>query len=134
VRFEALAFRYEVSYNNSKKENWVLIGSLQYIYHPQNLQHQQHLCFITGIYCCAEILREEEFHRSWSYAITECVHEAEVQRLHHMMASHIHPIDVRFFLVDISIAYPPNNFFGIRDEDHVCCPREKRKAQEYISV
>jgi hypothetical protein len=129
VRFEALAFRYEISYNNSKKENWVLIGSLQYISSPKSATSAAFVLYHRNILLCRDLAREEEFHRSWSYVITECVHKAEVQRLHHTMASHIHPIDVRFFLVDISIAHPPNNFVELEMRIMFVVPEKREKLK-----
>jgi hypothetical protein len=131
VRFEALAFRYEFSYNNSKKENWV---PAVYISSPKSATSTAFVLYHRNILLCRDLAREEEFHRSWSYVITECVHKAEVQRLHHMMASHIHPIDVRFILVDISIAYPPKKFVELEMKIMFVVPERKRIAQEYISV
>jgi hypothetical protein len=43
------------------------------------------------------------------------------------MASHIHPIDVRFFLVDISIAYPPNNFVELGTRIVFVVPEKREK-------
>ncbi len=57
VQFEALAFRYEVSYNNSKKENWVLIGSLQCISSPKSATSAAFVLYHRNILLCRDLAR-----------------------------------------------------------------------------
>jgi hypothetical protein len=57
VQFEALAFRYEISYNNSKKENWVLIGSLQYTSSPKSATSAAFVLYHRNILLCRDLAR-----------------------------------------------------------------------------